>query len=251
MSVQEQEEVAKTVFGKLLAAMHANDEATMDMDGFRATLRDAESADLLNVWPFRGSQGSMTNLVCSQYNVGDLVHAASHQQRLHCILPQLETLLYTARSIQPRNSQCLTDTLTLLGEAYDKEELRSESKARIARIMNQWGLMKVPVMNNVVVWSDEPQVARIGSRKTDTLLLGVGYLAQQRPYSSNLAPSAAVQPSYQTQLGALAVFQTATAASLPASPEVQSPAELAPVAPQVHTSSSPCPAACARCQLSC
>lgn len=210
------------LYGRLLSIMHNQGEQG-DVEGFDAALQDAASADLLSVWPFRGSLDLTTNLISCQYNIGDLVHAASATQRLWHMLPYLEALLATARVISVGNSPCLEDALVLLAEAYDLPGTPSEVKGRIARIMNHWSLMRIPVNNIVTVWSDEPQPGRMGSRKRDVILMGVGRLTQHRQYSSDLSPAAAVQPS-----------SPASASSpISASPEALHPAELAPDAPQV------------------
>lgn len=214
------------MYGRLLSIMH-NQDSQGDLVSFDAALQDAASADLLSVWPFRGSLDITTNLVSCKYNIGDLIHAASATQRLWHMLPYLEALLATTRVISVGKSPCLEDTIELLAEAYDLEGTPPEVKGRIARIMNHWSLMRIPVDNGVTVWSDEPQPGRMGSRKRDVVIMGVGRLTRHRPYSSDLSPAAAVQPS----------SSPSPSSSISASPQALHPAELALDAPQVGLSS--------------
>ncbi len=125
-------------------------------------------------------------------------------------------------------SPCLEDTLVLLAEAHSLPNACPEVKRSTCRIMNQWALMPIPVENDIVVWSDEPQPARIGSNNRDVVLMGVGQLTQQRLYTSDVSPAAAVQQSSPSP--------TLSQTSLSASPEAPNPAEPAHNAPQVCVS---------------
>ncbi len=71
------------------------------------------------------------------------------------------------------------------------------------------------------------QPARIGSNSRDVILMGVGQLTQQRLYTSDVSPAAAVQQSSPSSSPTL--IQT----SLSASPGASNPAEPAHNAPQV------------------
>ena len=175
-----------------------------------------------------GSAGLNTNIVSCKHNVGDLIHAAYATHQLAHILPHLEILLQTARMILVAESPCLEDTLVLLVEAHSLPNASPEVKRSICRIMNQWVLMPIPVVNDMVVWSDEPQPARIGSNSRDVVLMGVGQLTQQRLYTSDVSPAAAVQLS----------SPSLTSSQTSASPGVPNPAEPAHNVPQV------CPLVC-------
>ncbi|KAL0055769.1 hypothetical protein WJX82_004158 [Trebouxia sp. C0006] len=89
------------------------------------------------------------------------------------LLPHIEVVLQTARMVPVATSPCLEDTLVLLAEAHALPNACLQLKRSISRIMNQWALMPIPVENDIVVWSDEPQPARIGSNSREVVLLGV------------------------------------------------------------------------------
>ncbi|DBB03969.1 hypothetical protein WJX77_003367 [Trebouxia sp. C0004] len=220
----EQEQTVQNVYARMVAVLHGCESAQMDIDEFSAALQHAANADVLGVWPFRGSSGLDTNIVSCKYNIGDLVHAACAMQQLDHVLPHLEVLLQTARMIPVAKSLCLEDTLVLLAEAHSLPNACPEIKGRICRIMNQWALMPIPVENNIIVWSDEPQPARIGSNKRDVVLMSVGQLTQQRLYTSDVSPAAAVQQSSSLPIS--------SQIALSASPEATNPAEPAHKAPQ-------------------
>ncbi len=228
--MQEQEQTVQNIYGQIVAILHGCESAQTHLEEFSAALQHAANADVLGVWPFWGSAGLNTNIVSCKYNVGDLVHAACATHRLVHMLPHLEVLLQTARMIPVAKSPCLEDTLVLLAEAYSLPNASPEVKRSICRIMNQWALMPIPVQNNIVVWSDEPQPARIGSNSRDMILMGVGQLTEQRLYTSDVSPAAAVQLSSPPP--------TSSQPSLSASPEAPNPAEPAHNAPQVCVPSS-------------
>ncbi len=193
--VQEQEGMAQQLYNEMLSVLVDDIDSKSNVEAFRAAVQDAAGAGLLSVWPFRGSEGLHTNLVTCLYNIADLIYFASQSQRLQQLLLYLEVLLFSARTIHPSASPCLHEALDFLVDAYDLSNTSGESKARICRIMAQWGVMKIPVQNNMSVWSDEPQPSRIGMGKRDMLLLGVGQLKQHRPINFTVPPVAAMQQS--------------------------------------------------------
>ncbi len=227
--MQEQEQTVQGIYGRMVAVLHEGESAQVDLAEFSAALQHAANADVLGVWPFRGSSGFNTNIVSCKYNMGDLIHAACATQQLVNLLPHLEVVLQTARMIPVAKSPCLEDTLVLLAEAHALPNACAQVKRSISRIMNQWGLMPIPVENDIVVWSDEPQPARVGSDNRDVILMGVGQLTQQRLYTSDVSPAAAVQQSSYSP--------TLSQTSLSASPEAINPVEPAYNAPQVCISS--------------
>ena len=228
--MQEQEQTVQTIYGRMVAVLHEGESAQVDLAEFSAALQHAANADVLGVWPFRGSSGLNTNIVSCKYNMGDLIHAAYASQQLVNLLPHIEVVLQTARMIPVAKSPCLEDTLVLLAEAHALPNACAQIKRSISRIMNQWALMPIPVESDMVVWSDEPQPARIGSNSRDVVLLGVGQLTQQRLYTSDVSPAAAVQQ--------LSPSPVSSHTSLSASPEATNSAEPAHNAPQVCVSSS-------------
>jgi hypothetical protein len=228
--MQEQEQTVQNIYGRMVAVLHGCESAQVELAEFSAALQHAASADVLGVWPFRGSSGLNTNIITCKYNIGDLIHVACATQQLDNVLPHLEVLLQTARMIPVAKSPCLEDTLVLLAEAHSLLNACPELKRSICRIMSQWALMPIPVENDIIVWSDEPQPARIGSNTRDVVLMGVGQLTQQRLYTSDVSPAAAVQQS--------SLSPTLSQTSLSASPEATNPAEPAHNAPQVCVSSS-------------
>ncbi|KAL0040792.1 hypothetical protein WJX79_005581 [Trebouxia sp. C0005] len=169
----EQEQTVQKIYGRMAALLHECESIQMELADFSAALQHAANADVLGVWPFRGSSGLDTNIVSCKYNIGDLIHAACATQRLVYVLSHLEVLLRTARMIPVAKSPCLEDTLVLLAEAHALPNACPRVKRSISRIMNQWALMPIPVENDVIVWSDEPQPARIGSNNRDVVLMGV------------------------------------------------------------------------------
>ncbi len=228
--MQEQEQTVQKIYGRMVAVLHEGESAEVDLAEFSAALQHAANADVLGVWPFRGSSGLNTNVVSCKYNMGDLIHAACATQQLGNLLPHIEVVLQTARMIPVAKSPCLEDTLVLLAEAHSLPNACPQVKRSISRLMNQWALMPIPVENDMVVWSDEPQPARMGSNNRDVVLMGVGQLTQQRLYTSDVSPAAAVQQSSPSCVSS----QT----TLSASPEAINPAEPAHNAPQVCVSSS-------------
>ena len=228
--MQEQEQTIQKIYGKMVAVLYEGKSAQVDLAEFSAALQHAANADVLGVWPFRGSSGLNTNIVSCKYNMGDLIHAACAMQQLVNLLPHIEVLLQTARMIPVAKSPCLEDTLVLLAEAHSLANACPQVKRSISRIMNQWALMPIPVENDIVVWSDEPQPARIGSNNRDVILMGVGQLTQQRLYTSDVSPAAAVHH--------LSPSPVSSQRSLSAFPEATNPAEPAHNAPQVCVSSS-------------
>ena len=206
----------------MVAILHGCESAQTDLQGFSAALQRAANADVLGVCPFRGSAGLNTS---GKYNIADFIHAACAMQQLGQVLPHLEVLLQTARMIPVAKSPCLEDTLVLLAEAQSLPNACPEVKRSICRVMNQWALMPTPVDNAIVVWSDKPQPARIGSNNRDVIVMSVGQLTQQRLYTSDVSPAAAVQQSSPLPISS----QT----SLSASPGASNPAQPAHKAPQV------------------
>ncbi|DBA67376.1 TPA: hypothetical protein ACH3X2_001668 [Trebouxia sp. C0005] len=223
----EQEQTVQKIYGRMAALLHECESIQMELADFSAALQHAANADVLGVWPFRGSSGLDTNIVSCKYNIGDLIHAACATQRLVYVLSHLEVLLRTARMIPVAKSPCLEDTLVLLAEAHALPNACPRVKRSISRIMNQWALMPIPVENDVIVWSDEPQPARIGSNNRDVVLMGVGQLTQQRLYTSDLSPAAAVQQSSPSSASSQTPLSASRKACIPAEPAHNAPQETA------------------------
>ena len=149
--MQEQEQTVQNIYGQMVAILHGCESVQTHLEEFSAALQHAANADMLGVWPFRGSAGLNTNIVSCKYNVGDFIHAACVTHQVAHILPYLEVLLQTARMIPVAKSPCLEDTLVLLVEAHSLPDASPEVKRSICRIINQWALMPIPVDNDIVV----------------------------------------------------------------------------------------------------
>ena len=134
-------------------------------------------------------------MVTAEFYLPDLIHHASQLQRFEQLFPYLELLFSTvsASTLQPNSSPCLHEALSLLAEVHDLAETSQEVKQSIARLMGQWGIMKVPIANDVGVWSSEPQPSRIGSDSRETVLWVVGSLHADRTPTCVCSASAVQQ----------------------------------------------------------
>ena len=185
----------KIICARLLAIAHGIEEATVDLADFQRLVSDAADAGLFGVWPFRASNISAANLVTAMYHLPDIIYACYHVQRFNEVFPYLYQLFSnaSASSLQPNNSQCLHEALTLLAEAHDLPNMSEETQHGIRRIMGQWSIMKIPTGNPLVVWSSEPQPSRICSDKKEVVLWIAGALQEQRPSACDCSPAAAMQ----------------------------------------------------------
>ena len=183
------------MFGRLLAVGHDLQEAVVPVGDFKRLVEDAAAADMFAVWPFRGSSGAGTNMVTAEFYLPDMIHSASLMQRFDHIYPYMELLSsnFSASSLKPNSSPCLHEALSLLAEVHDLPQTSQQTKQGIARLMQQWGIMRLPVINNVGVWSSEPQPSRIGLDSRETVLWVVGSLQAQRQPTSDCSPAAVQQ----------------------------------------------------------
>ena len=192
---QAQQDQVKIIFGRMLAVAHEVQEAVVAIEDFQQVVESAAAADVFAVWPFRGSSVAHTNMVTAKFYLPDIIHSASQMQRFDQLFPFMELLFSTvsARTLQPNCSPCLHEALSLLAEVHDLPETTQLTKQRIARLIGQWGIMRVPVSNDVGVWSSEPQPSHIGSDSRETVLWVVGSLHAQRTPTSHCSPSAVQQ----------------------------------------------------------
>lgn len=192
---QAQQDHIKMVFGRLLAVGHDLQEAVVPVGDFQRLVEDAAAADMFAVWPFRGSSGAGTNRVTAEFYLPDVIHSASLMQRFDHVFPYMELLFsnFSASSLQPNSAPCLHEALSLLAEVHDLPQTSQQTKMGIARLMQQWGIMRLPVINEVGVWSSEPQPSRIGSDSRETVLWVVGSLQAQRQPTSDCSPTAVQQ----------------------------------------------------------
>ena len=183
------------MFGRMLAVVHNMEELMVDMADFQTLVKDAASAGILSLWPFRGSRATCSNLVTTMYHFPDIVHTASLMQRLDDIFPYLELILSTdtASNVSPNNSAPLHETLSLLAEAHDLSDITEETRFGIRRLLSQWFVMRVPTDKCVGVWSSQPEPSRIGLDKDDIVLWVVGALKVHRASGCDCSPSAALQ----------------------------------------------------------
>ena len=183
------------MFGRMLAVVHNMEEPIVDMPEFETLVRDAASAGIFSLWPFRGSRATCNNLVTTMYHFPDIVHTASLMQRLDDVFPYLDLILSTdsASNVSPNNSAPLHETLSLLAEAHDLPDITEETQFGIRRLLSQWCVMRVPTDNCVGVWSSQPEPSRMGLDKDDIVLWVVGALKAQRTSACDCSPSAALQ----------------------------------------------------------
>lgn len=165
----------------------------MAVEDFQQLVEGAAAADVFSVWPFRGSSAACTNMLTAEFYLPDMIHSASQLQRFDQLFPYMEPLFSTASTLQPNSSPCLHEALSLLAEVHDLAETSPETKQGIARLMGQWGIMRVPIANDVGVWSSEPQPSRIGSDSRETVLWAVGCVHAQRTPTCDCSPSAVQQ----------------------------------------------------------
>ena len=179
----------------MLGVVHNVEETIVNIAEFQRLLQDAATADLFAVWPFRGSNTVSTNMVTAMFYLPDIIHASSVVQRFDTLFPYLNLLFSTASAavLQPNRSPTLHEALSLLAEAHDLPETSQQTRQGIARLLGQWGIMRVPIANDVGVWSSEPQPSRIGTDSKETVLWVVGALHAQRTCSCDCSPSAALQ----------------------------------------------------------
>lgn len=183
------------MFGRMLAVAHEVEEAVVAIEDFQRLVEGAAAADVFAVWPFRGSSAACTNMVTAEFYLPDIIHHASQLQQFDQLFPYLELLFSTvsASTLQPNSSPGLHEALSLLAEVHDLSETSQEVKQGITRLMGQWGIMRVPVVNDVGVWSSEPQPSRIGSDSRETVLWVVGSLHAERKPTCDCSPSAVQQ----------------------------------------------------------
>ena len=190
-----EQDYAKVIFARLLAVVHDIEEAKVDVSSFQDYLSHAEDAGVYAVWPIRGSNVSASNTITAMHYLPDLIHQASRLQQFDKVFPYLEGLLsaFSARILQPTLSPCLLEALTLLAEVWGLPDTADSTKGRISRLISQWGIMRIPIINEVGVWSSEPQPGRLCSDKMETVLWVAGALQADRPSTCNCAASAAMQ----------------------------------------------------------
>ena len=183
------------MFGRMLAVAHEVEEAVVAVEDFQRLVEGAAAADVFAVWPFRGSNAGGTNMVTAEFYFPDIIHSASLLQRFDVVFPYMELLFGTvsASTLQPNSSPCLHEALSLLAEVHNLSETSQETKQGIERLMGQWGIMRVPIANDVGVWSSEPQPSRIGSDSRETVLWVVGSLHAQRTPTCDCSSSAVQQ----------------------------------------------------------
>ena len=183
------------MFGRMLAVAHELEETVVAIEDFQQLVQSAASADVFAVWPFRGSSAACTNMVTAKFYLPDIIYSASQMQRFNQLFPCMELLFSTvsARTLQPNSSPCLHEALSLLAEVHDLAETTQATKQGIARLMGQWGIMRLPIANHVGVWSSEPQPSRTGLDSRETVLWVVGSLHAQRTLTSACSPSAVQQ----------------------------------------------------------
>ena len=138
----------------LIESLHAEGEVDeTSLKDFTAALQ-AAPAGCLATWPFTGSNNSITNAVCSQYSIPDLIWTAHQMQRVQHVLPFLEQLLLTATAVSPDDCPVLHETLSLLAEASTKPQMQHSQQA-IAKLLLFWGLRELPLPGALRHWRDE------------------------------------------------------------------------------------------------
>lgn len=196
-SIQEVWQICTKVLGATLEA----DAAMMEL---QMVLRTAP-AGVLAAWPFSGSSSHVTNLVCCNYSIPDLLHTAYHQQRVQHILPLVQELLSAVTAIQLNDCPVLRETLSLLVELYP--QLPRQEQDIIASILGCWNLQQIPIKGDFLVWADEQPTSFFSPGMTQAdrtspgngvMLFGVGQLQQSRPTAVNPS-SAALQPPLQPE----------------------------------------------------
>lgn len=177
------------MFGRLLAVIHDIEEAMVGIQDFELLVQQAAVAGLFMVWPFRA------NTAAAKWYLPDLIHLASQMQRLEALFPYLEIIFTKGSTATMQPNQCfsLHELLSLLAEAYDLPGTPEKTKLGITRLMSQWGIMRLPLTDDVGVWSTQPHVSQIGEDDSEVVIWVVGALQKDRNPCCDCSPSAAVE----------------------------------------------------------
>lgn len=177
------------MFGRLLAVIHSIDEAMVGIQEFKLLVQHAAITGLFRVWPFRATTAA------AKWYLPDLIHLASQMQRLDALFPYLELIFSkgSAASLQPNQCVCLHESLSLMAEAYDLPSTSEKTKLGIASLMSQWKITRLPLANDVGVWSTQPHPSHIGEDNNEVVIWVVGALQKDRTPCCDCSPSAAVE----------------------------------------------------------